>query len=65
MNAVKHALEHQESRSVLSDIDALVDVLQIVNVLICAYEKAEHKESINVAQSVDLTLNWLLNVFDR
>ena len=65
MNAVKHALEHQDSRSVLSDIDALVDVLQIVNVLIGAYEKAEHKESINVAQSVDLALNWLLNVFDR
>ena len=65
MDAMKHAFDIQEARSALGDIDALVDVLQIINVLVAAFERAEHKESINIAQCVDLVLNWLLNVFDR
>ncbi|XP_065057528.1 dystrophin-like isoform X3 [Rhopilema esculentum] len=64
MEAMKHAFDIQEARSALGDIDALVDVLQIINVVVAAFERAEHKESINIAQCVDLVLNWLLNVFD-
>ena len=65
LNALSRALQSQDSRSTLNDVDGLVDVLQIIDVLVLSFEKAEHKDSINIAQSVDLVLNWLLNVFDR
>lgn len=65
LDAMHRAFQGQDARSALNDIDGLVDVLQIIDVLLIAFEKADHKESINMAQSVDLVLNWLLNVFDR
>ena len=65
LDTLKRALHSQDPRSTLNDVDGLVDVVQIVDVLVISFEKAEHKESINIAQSVDLVLNWLLNVFDR
>ena len=65
LNAISRAFQSQDSRSTLNDVDGLVDVLQIIDVLVLSFDKAEHKDSINVAQSIDLVLNWLLNVFDR
>ena len=65
LNLMRRGLENQDGQSPLGDNDSLVDVLQIINVLIAAFEKAEHRNSINLPQCVDLTLNWLLNVFDR
>ena len=65
LDAMKRAFQSQDARSTLNDVDGLVDVLQIIDVLVISFEKAEHREMINVAQSVDLVLNWLLNVFDR
>ncbi len=59
---IRRALENHEA---LSNNDNLVDIMTIIDVLMAAFEKAEHRNSINLSQSVDLTLNWILNVYDR
>ena len=47
--------------------DNLIDVGEIIKVLTTIFENIDtnRKNSINVAQCIDMTLNWLLNVFDR
>lgn len=65
LDAINRAFQGQDARSTIHNPDDLVDVLQIIDVLVMSFDKAEHKDVINVAQSVDLVLNWLLNVFDR
>ena len=45
----------------------LIDVGEIISVLLTIFENVEktRKVAISVLQCVDMTLNWLLNVFDR
>eukprot|EP00794_Sanderia_malayensis_P000391 gene391-1025_t len=64
LDVIKRSLESNDVLSSLGDKAAVVDTAQIVNVLVASFEKAEHRNSINLPQCVDLTLNWLLNVFD-
>ena len=47
--------------------DALIDILQMIAVFITVFENAEYsqKDVINIPQCIDLTLNWMLNVYDR
>ena len=60
---IKKAFEQHNLR--LSN-DNLVDVGEIINVLSTIFENIDtnRKESINVSQCIDMTLNWLLNVYD-
>lgn len=52
---------------VLANNDQLVDVDEMIAVLVTIFESVDpkRKEIINIPQSVDMTLNWLLNVYDR
>ena len=61
---VKKAFEQHGLRS---NNDSLIDVGEILTVLVTIFENIEKnkKDSINVPQCVDMTLNWLLNVYDR
>lgn len=47
--------------------DELIDVGEMINVLSSIFNNVEkaRKDAICVPQCVDLTLNWLLNVYDR
>ena len=46
--------------------DKLIDVGEMIECLSSVFEKAaeSHPELVNVPLAVDLTLNWLLNVYD-
>ena len=45
----------------------LIDVGEIISILLTIFENVEkkRKDAISVLQCVDMTLNWLLNVYDR
>jgi hypothetical protein len=63
-------LENAQEAFVQSSLkanDQLMDVMEMIGCLSLVYEGlADHLQNqINVAQGVDLCLNWLLNVFDR
>ena len=47
--------------------DSLIDVGEMIAILLTIFGNIEptRKEAIIVPQCVDLTLNWLLNVYDR
>lgn len=54
---------------VKSDADSTISVPDIVSHLVSLYEPlaihAPSSRSVNIPLSVDLVLNWLLNVYDR
>lgn len=45
----------------------VMDVVEVIHCLTALYERLEEERGIlvNVPLCVDMTLNWLLNVFDR
>lgn len=47
--------------------DHVMDVVEVIHCLTSLYERLEEERGIlvNVPLCVDMTLNWLLNVFDR
>lgn len=47
--------------------DKLIDVGEIIECLSTIFEAAAkvHPQIVNVPLSVDLTLNWILDVYDR
>ena len=47
--------------------DHLMDVGDMITVLLTMFENIgdNRREFVNIPQSVDMTLNWLLNVYDR
>ena len=48
-------------------IDKQLDVVEMIGSLTAMFERvvADDAQQVNVPLSVDLTLNWLLNVYDR
>lgn len=56
-----------EQYSLRTNNDDLIDIGQIIEVLFTIFETVEKsgKAQISVPQCVDMTLNWLLNVYDR
>ena len=52
-----------------AELPAVIGVLDIVNLLVTIYDPlTDHAgalHNVNVPLTVDLILNWLLNVFDR
>ncbi|CAF4565132.1 unnamed protein product [Rotaria sp. Silwood1] len=58
--------EHQTIDSPNRDIDKYVDITEILYYLQSIFEKTanEYPQLINVTVTVDLTLNWLLNIYD-
>lgn len=51
----------------LQPSDHVMDVVEVIHCLTALYERLEEERGIlvNVPLCVDMTLNWLLNVFDR
>ncbi|CAF3869665.1 unnamed protein product [Rotaria sp. Silwood2] len=58
--------EHQTIESPNKDIDKYVDITEILYYLQSIFEKTsnEYPQLINVTVTVDLALNWLLNIYD-
>ena len=59
--------EHQTiDSSNQNNIDKYIDITEILYYLQSIYEKTSHEypQLINVILAVDLTLNWLLNIYD-
>jgi hypothetical protein len=58
--------ERQTIDSPSRNIDRYIEVTEIVYYLQTIFEKTanEYPQLINVALTVDLTLNWLLNIYD-
>ncbi|UJR26819.1 hypothetical protein I4U23_008132 [Adineta vaga] len=58
--------EHQTIDSPNKNIDKYIDVTEILYYLQSIFEKTanEYPQLINVILTVDLTLNWLLNIYD-
>ena len=48
------------------NLDKYIDVNEILNYLQMIFDKTAHEypQMINVILTVDLTLNWLLNIYD-
>lgn len=51
----------------LQPSDRAMDVVEVIHCLTALYERLEEERGIlvNVPLCVDMSLNWLLNVFDR
>lgn len=51
----------------LQPSDRVMDVVEVIHCLTALYERLEEERGIlvNVPLCVDMSLNWLLNVFDR
>lgn len=62
----KRVVKGQITGSAFANSDELVGVEQIISVLKAIYQKiqGEEKTTLNVPLSIDLTLNWLLNLYD-
>ncbi|CAF1605861.1 unnamed protein product, partial [Adineta ricciae] len=58
--------EHQTIDSPTNNLEKYVDVTEILYYLQTIFEKTAHEypQLINVILTVDLTLNWLLNIYD-
>lgn len=58
--------EHQTLDSTNRNLDKYVDVNEMIFYLQSIYDKTsnEHPQLINVILTVDLALNWLLNIYD-
>lgn len=58
--------EHQTMDSMNRNIDKFIDVTEMLEYLQSIFEKTanEYPQMINVILTVDLTLNWLLNIYD-
>lgn len=54
-------------RHQLTGNENLIDVGEMIDVLLTIFESVEkaRKDAIIVPQCVDMTLNWLLNAYDR
>ena len=61
-NVVTKALDQHGLRT---NNENLIDVGEIICILLTIFEKVEkkRKDAISVLQCVDMTLNWLLNVY--
>ena len=48
-------------------LDAMMSVTEVTHGLMALYEHlaASHSNIVNVPLAIDLTLNWLLNVYDQ
>ena len=46
-------------------IDKPLDVVDMITCLTAMFERVADDTQVNVPLAVDLTLNWLLNVYDR
>lgn len=51
----------------LQTSEHVMDVVEVIHCLTALYERLEEERGIlvNVPLCVDMSLNWLLNVFDR
>ncbi len=58
------AVEAFDAHGLRGQNDKLLDVVDMVTVLSSLYETIAASQVINVPLSLDLTLNWLLNVYD-
>ena len=58
--------DHQTLDSPNHNIDKCIDINDMLNYLQLIFEKTsnEYPQLINVVLTVDLTLNWLLNIYD-
>ncbi len=58
--------EHQTIDSPSKNLDKYVDITEILYYLQSIFEKTanEYPQLINVTLTVDITLNWLLNIYD-
>ena len=67
MVTLQSAVDAFDSHGLRGRNDKLIDVGEIIECLSSLFETAakEHPEIINVPLSVDLTLNWILDVYDR
>ena len=63
-NTVVEAFEHHNLHGSHEDV---VGVSEMVKVLTYIFDKLDKKEKdgIDIPLSIDLSLNWLLNVYDR
>ena len=64
MNTVTTNVFNQHG--IRSNSDSLIDVGEMIAILSSIFETVEkaRRDAISVPQCVDLTLNWLLNVYD-
>ena len=60
------AIEAFDAHGLRGQNDKLLDVSDMVTVLSSLYEtiSAAHPTAVNVPRCLDLTLNWMLNVYD-
>ena len=60
------AIEAFDAHGLRGQNDKVLDVADMITVLSSLYETiaAGHPTSVNVPLCLDLTLNWLLNVYD-
>jgi hypothetical protein len=58
--------EHQTIDSPHKNLDKYIDITEILYYLQSIFEKTanEYPQLINVVLTVDVTLNWLLNIYD-
>ena len=64
---LQSAVDAFDSHGLRGRNDKLIDVGEIIECLSTLFETAAKQESdqVNVPLSVDLTLNWFLDVYDR
>ncbi len=55
-----------EGNEIIDSLNKNLDIREIINYLQKIFEKTsnEYPQLINVILTVDLTLNWLLNIYD-
>ena len=58
------AIEAFDAHGLRGQNDKLLDVADMVTVLSSLYETIAASNTVNVPLCLDLTLNWLLNIYD-
>ena len=58
--------DHSALDSPDRNLDKFIDVTEILHYLHMIFDKTAHEypQMVNVILTVDLTLNWLLNIYD-
>jgi len=55
-----------EGNEIIDSLNKTIDIIEIINYLQKIFDKTSNKypQLINVILTIDLTLNWLLNIYD-
>ena len=64
MNDVVEALERQNMHGSHEDVIGVSEMVKVLNHMFDKLDE-QQRNSVDVPLSIDLSLNWLLNVYDR